>query len=177
MFFGGLIAQEDLRSVAYLCSLPFVDSTRIAAMGLSMGAYRTWQLAAVSDDIRAGVAICWMATGKGLMSYFNNQTKGHSSFAMLHPGLHRYLDYPDVASIACPKPLLFFNGEHDKLFPVTAVKQAYDKMAQVWVSQNASENLVTKLWPVPHEFNIEMQEEAFHWLDQQFNLIVKNSGQ
>jgi len=26
---------------------------------------------------------------------------------------------------------------------------------------------VTKLWDVPHEFNREMQEEAFQWLDQQ----------
>ncbi len=79
------------------------------------------------------------------------------------------IDYPDIASIACPKPMLFFNGEKDRLFPVPSVKEAYEKMRMVWESQNTGEQLVTKLWPVPHEFNQEMQEEAFKWLDERMN--------
>lgn len=63
-----------------------------------------------------------MATVKGLMVLGNNQTKGHSAFTMTHPGLFNDLDYPDVASLACPKPMLFFAGEQDKLFPVPSVK-------------------------------------------------------
>jgi dienelactone hydrolase len=167
MTFAGLIAYEDTRSAEYMATLPQVDSTRIAAMGLSMGAYRTWQVAAMSDRIRAGAAICWMGTYKGLISWFNNQSKGHSSYSMLHPGLSNYLDYPDVASIACPKPMLFYNGELDDLFPVPVVKAAYAKMQKVWKSQGAGDRLVTRIWPVPHEFNLEMQEEAFAWLDKQ----------
>ena len=27
--------------------------------------------------------------------------------------------------------------------------------------------LVTKLWDVPHQFSVEMQEEAFAWLEKQ----------
>jgi dienelactone hydrolase len=176
MSFAGLIAYEDLRSASFLASLPYVDKDRVAAMGLSMGAYRTWQIAAMSDIIKAGVAICWMATNEGLTSYFNNQTKGNSAFSMLHPGLFRYLDYPDVASMACPKPMLFFNGEKDKLFPIPAVKAAYSKMHRVWESQNVSDKLVTKFWPVPHEFNLEMQEEAFTWLDKQLDRKSENQG-
>jgi dienelactone hydrolase len=177
MSFAGLIAHEDQRSVSYLASLPFVDEDRMAAMGLSMGAYRTWQVAAMSDKIKAGVAICWMATNDGLISYFNNQTKGNSAYSMLHPGLFNYLDYPDVASMACPKPMLFFNGEQDKLFPIHAVNAAYEKMQQIWDSQAAGNKLVTKLWPVPHEFSREMQDEAFVWLDQQMDHIPINKGQ
>jgi len=177
MSFAGLIAHEDLRSVTFLASLPFVDKSRVAAMGLSMGAYRTWQVSAMSDIIKAGIAVCWMATNNGLMSYFNNQTKGHSAYAMLHPGLFKYLDYPDVASMACPKPMLFFNGEQDKLFPVPAVLEAYDKMQKIWDTQNAGDKLTTKLWAVPHEFNLEMQAEAFTWLDQQLDHHPVNRGQ
>jgi hypothetical protein len=83
---------------------------------------------------------------------------------MLHPGLFNYLDYPDVASIACPKPLLVYNGLRDGLFPVASVRDAYATMRAVWESQGAGDLLVTKLWDVPHEFNEEMQEEAFAWL-------------
>ena len=87
---------------------------------------------------------------------------------MTHPGIRSYLDYPDVASLACPKPMLFYNGLQDGLFPVPCVKDAYEKLHKVWQSQGAESNLVTKFWDVPHCFNREMQEEAFAWLDGKF---------
>jgi len=166
MSFAGLIAWEDLRAAEFLATRSEVDSQRVAAMGLSMGSFRTWQVAALSDHIAAGVAICWMATVKGLMVPGNNQTRGQSSFTMTHPGLFNDLDYPDVAGLACPKPMLFFNGTQDKLFPVGSVQDAYAKMHKIWNSQNVGDRLVTKFWDVPHEFNAAMQDEAFAWLDK-----------
>ena len=165
--FAALIAHEDLRAAEFLATRPEVDGSRVAAIGLSMGSYRTWQVTALSDHIAAGVAVCWMATVKGLMVPDNNQTRGQSCYTMIHPNLFNHLDYPDIASIACPKPMLFYNGEQDALFPVPAVKEAYAKMREIWQSQKAGDRLVTKLWDVPHEFSREMQEEAFKWLDQQ----------
>jgi len=166
MSFAGLIAWEDLRAAEFLATQPEVDRQRVAALGLSMGAFRTWQVAALSDRIAAGVAVCWMATAKGLMVPGNNQTRGQSAFTMTHPGLFNELDYPDVASLACPKPMLFFNGTQDKLFPVASVEDAYARLRRVWDSQNAGDRLVTKLWDAPHEFNLAMQAEAFAWLDR-----------
>jgi hypothetical protein len=84
---------------------------------------------------------------------------------MLLPGIRNLLDYPDVASIACPKAMLFYNGEQDGLFPLDGVARSYEKMRGVWNSQNAGDKLVTKMWNVPHEFNQQMQDEAFAWLD------------
>lgn len=164
---AGLIAHEDLRAAEFLAGLPEVDARRIGAMGFSMGAFRAWQLAALSDRVAAGAAICWMASVRGLMTEGNNQTKGHSAFTMTHAGLFNYLDYPDAASIACPKPMLFYNGARDKLFPVPAVEEAYAKMRLVWESREAAGRLETRLWDAPHELNREMQEEAFAWLDRQ----------
>jgi hypothetical protein len=132
-----------------------------------MGSHRTWSLMAATDDVKAGAAICWMGDTKTLMSDGNNETTGQSAFSMLLPNIRNFLDYADVASIACPKPMLFFNGEQDGLFPVEGVKAAYEKLHRVWRDQGADGKLVTKLWPVPHEFNVEMQTEAFAWLDGQ----------
>ena len=75
-----------------------------------------------------------------------------------------------MASLACPKPMLFFNGTQDKLFPVASVTDAYAKMRRVWESQQAGDRLVTKLWDVPHEFNAAMQDEVFAWLDRLLGL-------
>lgn len=167
---SGLVAYEDIRAAEFLAKHKGVDSTKIAAMGLSFGGFRTWQVAAMSPYIAAGISVCWMSTYKGLMVPRNNQTRGYSAYSMLHPGLAQFLDYPDVASIACPKPMMFCNGNIDPLFPVQSIRDAYAKMQKVWNSQNAGNNLVTKLYDAPHEFNLSMQKDAFNWL----NVILNN---
>jgi len=166
MSWAGTIVWDDIRSAEFVAGLAEVDPERLGAVGLSMGSNRAWHLAAATDRIRAAVAICWLGTTQLLMSPGNNQTKGQSAFSMTHPGLRNYLDYADVASIACPKPMLFYNGEKDGLFPVDGVEAAYAKMRHVWESQGAGDKLVTKVWPVPHVFNEAMQQEAFEWLDK-----------
>jgi dienelactone hydrolase len=166
--FAGLIAWEDMYAAEFLATRPEVDSTRVVALGMSMGSFRAWQVAALSDRIAGGVAICWMATRKGLLVPGSNLTLGQSSFTTTHPDLANYLDYPDVASLACPKPMLFYNGKQDKLFPALSVEEAFSKMHKVWDSQKANDRLVTKLWDTGHVFNMEMQNEAFEWLDQHF---------
>ena len=166
MSFAGLIAHEDLRAAEFLATRPEVDRQRVAAMGLSVGGYRTWQVAALSEHIAAGVSVCWMATTKGLMVRGNNQTRGQSAFTMSHPGLHNFLDFPDVASIACPKPMMFLCGKQDKLFPQSSIEDAYAKMRAVWEYRQAGDKLETRLYDAPHEFNLAMQDDAFIWLDR-----------
>lgn len=166
MSLAGLMAWEDLRAAEFLARQPQVDPRRMAALGWSMGAFRAWQAAALSDHISAAVASCWMSTAGALMVPGNNQTRGSSSYNMLHPGLLDALDFPDIASIACPRPVLFFNGRQDRLFPVEGVEAAYARMREVWRAQGADDRLVTKLWDTPHVFNAAMQDEAFAWLDR-----------
>lgn len=163
---GSFINVDDMRSAEFLASLPFVDKERVGSLGFSMGAYRSWMLAALTDVVRASASICWMNTTEHLMTLTNNQNKGGSAYAMLIPALRRYLDYPHVASIACPKPTLFFNGTQDKLFPIEGVRDAYREMEAVWQSQGASDHLVTKLWDEKHFFNKEMQKETLEFFDR-----------
>jgi len=165
MSWAGVITWDDIRSAEFVASLPEVDPERIGAVGLSMGSHRTWMLCAASDRVAAGVAVCWMATTDSLMVPGNNQIKGYSAFSMLHPDLRNHLDYADAAAIACPKPMMFFNGELDALFPIDGVNAAYARMRRVWESQAAGDRLVTRIWPGGHAFTVEMQREAFGWLD------------
>jgi len=161
--YAGLIAHEDLRAAEFLSEQKEVDPTNIAAMGLSVGGFRTWQLAALSPHISAGVSVCWMSTYKALIVPGANMTTG--AYTMTHPGLALYLDYPDVASIACPKPMMFCCGSNDPLFPVGSINEAFAKMRKVWESQNAGDKLVTKFYDAPHEFNLRMQSDSFGWLE------------
>ncbi|GGZ33780.1 dienelactone hydrolase family protein [Streptomyces poonensis] len=163
---AGLMAREDARAAGFLAGLDRVDARRVAAVGFSMGAYRAWQAAALSDDIAAAASVCWMTGLKEMMVPGNNTLRGQSSYYMLHPGLARHLDFPDVASIAAPRPMLFFHGAQDTLFPAEGVEAAYEKMRAVWRSRHAGERLHTKVWPeLGHVFTAPMQDEVFTWLD------------
>lgn len=165
MSWGALIAWDDIRSAEFLSSLPFVDKENVGVMGFSMGAHRAWMTAAATDVVKAGAAVCWMNTTDSLMTLTNNQNKGGSAYAMIIPGLRNFMDYPHVASIACPKPMLFINGEKDRLFPVAGVKEAYATMQKVWDSQQVGSLLQTRIYDVPHFCSRDIQADVLRFLD------------
>ena len=156
---------DDIRATDYLASLPEVDSLRIGCTGWSMGAYRAWMLSALSDHIKAGAAVCWMVTTDEQLSFRYSRTE-NGGFANCLPGLRRWLDYPHVASIACPKPMLFINGSQDKLFPVAGVKKAFQTMHEVWDSQGVGDRIETELWDMPHSCGLRSQQRVLQFFQK-----------
>ena len=162
---SAFMTYDDIASTEFLASLPMVDAKRIGCVGCSMGAYRSWMLSALSDRIKAGASICWMITTDAqLTRRFGRKENG--GFANCIPGLRQYLDYPHIASLACPKPMLFINGTKDKLFPVPGVKDAFAEMHKVWKSQGADNLLDTELWEIPHSCGLKAQEKILEFLDR-----------
>ena len=162
---SAFMTYDDIASTEFLASLPMVDAKRIGCVGCSMGAYRSWMLSALSDRIKAGASICWMITTDAqLTRRFGRKENG--GFANCIPGLRQYLDYPHIASLACPKPMLFINGTKDKLFPVPGVKDAFAEMHKVWKSQGADNLLDTELWDIPHSCGLKAQEKMLEFLDK-----------
>lgn len=162
---SAFMTYDDISSTEFLASLPVVDAKRIGCVGCSMGAYRSWMLSALSDRIKAGASICWMITTDAqLTRRFGRKENG--GFANCIPGLRQYLDYPHIASLACPKPMLFINGTKDKLFPVPGVKDAFAEMHKVWKSQGADNLLDTELWDIPHSCGLKAQEKMLEFLDK-----------
>lgn len=162
---SGFITQEDIYTVDFVSTLPQVDTERIACMGFSMGGYRAWMLAALSDKIKAGASVCWMTTTEYQLSSQLNKGKGDSNYANILPGIRRFMDYPHIASLAAPKPMLFFNGKRDKLFPIPAVESAYATMRNVWRDCSADDMLITHLWETDHVCNPEMQSQIISFFD------------
>ncbi|WP_086783705.1 dienelactone hydrolase family protein [Streptomyces caniscabiei] len=163
---AGLMAREDVRAAGFLAGLDRVDRRRVAALGFSMGAFRAWQTAALSDDITAAASVCWMTGLKEVMVPGNNILRGQSSYYMLHPGLARHLDFPDVASIGAPKPMLFLHGGQDPLFTEEGVRVAHEKLRAVWRSRHAGERLDLRIRPdLGHVFTAPQQDEVVDWFD------------
>ena len=164
---SAFMTYDDITGTEFLASLPEVDKSRIGCMGCSMGAYRAWMLAALSDKIAAAASICWMTVTDVQMSV-KDKKREYGGFANCIPALRQWLDYPHIASIACPKPMLFINGTRDHLFPVDGTHSAFSTMHDVWRSQNVDSALETELWDVPHSCGKALQQRALEFFDKRF---------
>lgn len=69
-----------------------------------------------------------------------------------------------MASLALPAALLVINGSRDALFELDGVKACFDTLAQCYQKAGVPEKVRTRLYDTPHEFNVEMQAEAWAWL-------------
>ena len=156
------MTYDDIAGTAFLASMPEVDASRIGCTGWSMGAYRAWMLSALSDDIKASASVCWMVTTDEQMSFKYSRTE-NGGFANCFPGLRRWMDYPHVASIACPKPMLFINGSQDKLFPVAGVEKAFQIMHETWESQGAGDKIETEIWEITHICCLRCQQRVLEF--------------
>lgn len=169
---AGVIASEDAAAAAWLSSLPFVDAHRVVSVGHSMGGYRSYQVAALSDHVKAAVAACCFATLEGVMVPGGNRTRGQSAFTMTHPGLFRLLDFPDLAALAAPKPLHFVHGVTDALYPIEAVRRAVAHASPVWAARGASVPTARERQG-GHAFDADDQQAALVWLE---GLPWENAG-
>ena len=159
------MTYDDIAGTEYLASMPEVDASRIGCTGWSMGGYRAWMLSALSDRIKVGASVCWMVTTDEQMGFKYSRTE-NGGFANCFPGLRRWLDYPHIASIACPKPMLFINGSQDKLFPVAGVEKAFKTMHDTWRSQGADDKLETELWDIPHSCGKKVQAKVLEFFQK-----------
>lgn len=159
----GIMVTDDLRTVDYLASRPEVDPQRLCCVGLSVGGFRSGQLAALDERIKAAVVVGWMCS-------FPRQLKTqiiHTIGPLMHvPGLYCHLDYPDIVSLAAPRALMVINGSRDGLFQLDGVKQCFDKLQRCWAKAGVPEKINCRLFDTPHEFNSAMQAEAWAWLKQ-----------
>jgi dienelactone hydrolase len=157
----GVMFWDDIRTVDYLLTRADVDPSRIGCVGLSVGGLRSCHLAALDDRIRASVVVGWMTSFPTQIRKKIENTIGHTK---LIPGLYREMDYPDVAAMAAPTPMLVINGSQDSLFDPVGVENSFAKLNACYLKAGHPERCLTRLYDTPHEFNPTMQAEAWQWL-------------
>ncbi len=159
----GVMFWDDIRTLDYLAGRPEVDPRRIGCVGLSVGAVRSLHLAALDDRVKAAVVVGWMTSFPAQLERHVRNTIG---FTKLVPGLYRHLDYPDVGSLAMPTPMLVINGGKDALFEPAGVRASFEKLAACYRKAEVPDRIETRLYDTPHEFNLEMQAEAWGFLQK-----------
>jgi dienelactone hydrolase len=158
----GVVAWDDMRTVDYLVTRPEVNAKKIGCLGISMGGYRSIYLTALDDRIIAGCVVGFMASVRPMV-------KAHldtHSFVHFLPGLHKYLDLPDVAALSAPRALLVQQCRRDRLFPPEGMEESVRRIGATFRAAGCPEKFDGRFYDEPHRFTIAMQDEAFAWLDK-----------
>jgi dienelactone hydrolase len=157
----GVVLWDDMRTLDYLASRPEVDANRLGCVGLSVGGYRSFLLAALDERIKAAVDVGWMTSYASQIRAHVLNTIGLSFHIN---GLYRYLDLPDLAALIAPRAVMVINGSQDRLFALDGVKAAFDKIGRCYTKAEAPDRQRCLLYDAPHQFNLEMQAQAWKWL-------------
>jgi dienelactone hydrolase len=159
----GVMLWDDLRTLDYLASRPEVDKDRLGCVGLSVGGYRSFLLAALDPRIKSAIDVGWMSS---FGSHVRQHVVNSIGLTFHIGGLYRYLDLPDLAALIAPRSVLVINGSKDRLFPPQGVDAAFAKIEQCFRKAGATERQRCRLYDAPHEFNAEMQSDAWAWLER-----------
>lgn len=159
----GVMLWDDIRTLDYLAARPDVDPQRLGCVGLSVGGYRSFMLAALDQRIRTAVDVGWMSS---FASHIRRHVVNTIGLTFHIVGLYRYLDLPDLAALIAPRSVLVINGSRDLLFPAEGVEAAFKKIEQCFRKAGAPERQRCRLYDAPHQFNATMQADAWEWLQQ-----------
>jgi hypothetical protein len=54
----------------------------------------------------------------------------------------------------------------DGLFPLEGMEESVRKISAIYRKAGAADAFVARFYDVPHEFNPQMQDDAFAWFDR-----------
>jgi dienelactone hydrolase len=158
----GVEVWNAMRGIDYLATRPEVDSSRLGMTGISGGGSATWYTAAVDDRIRAAAPVCatwtagsqaahWAAAGQCDCIYYVN-TEG--------------LDFPVLAALIAPRPLLILSGRRDPMFPPDGYKEVHARGRKVYELLGAAGSLREVDDDVPHADPPLFRQEARAWMSR-----------
>jgi len=159
----GVMLWDDLRTVDYFSARPEVDASRLGCVGLSVGGYRSFLLAALDPRIKVAVDVGWMSS---LGTHIKRHIINSIGLTFHIVGLYRYLDLPDLAALIAPRSVLVINGSRDQLFPPEGVESAFKKIDACFRKAGVPDRQRCRLYDAPHQFNADMQAEAWSWVAQ-----------
>lgn len=167
---GGVELWNAIRALDYLESRPEVDATRIGVTGRSGGGATSWWVLAADDRPQAFAPVAGIVD---LRDHLCTNTSarhprgviaGHCD-CMFMVNTYRW-DFPLVAALAAPRPLLLGNSDADDIFPVPGYRRLADKVRRVYDLYGAGDRFQLMETAGPHKDTPELQFGINRWMSR-----------
>jgi dienelactone hydrolase len=165
---AGVEAWNAIRALDYLQTRPEIDPQRLGVTGRSGGGVGSWWIAALDERIRAAVPVAGITD---LEDYVvRGVVSGHCD-CMFIVNTFRW-DYPQVAALVYPRPLLVANTDRDRIFPLDGVLRIHEAARRVY-QQHAAANRLQQhtalgllITAGDHVDTQDLQLPALRWFDR-----------
>ncbi len=159
---AGVEAWNCIRAIDYLQTRPEVDPDRIGVTGRSGGGAYSWWISAIDERIQAAVPVA------GITDLANHVVtgcvEGHCD-CMYHVNTYRW-DFPMVAALVAPRPLMIGNTDDDRIFPKDGVDRLREAAGCIYALYGKPENLALTMTGGGHADTPELREAAFQWMNK-----------
>jgi dienelactone hydrolase len=158
---AGVEAWNGIRALDYLESRSEVDRTRLGMTGRSGGGSYTWTVAALDERVRAAAPVA------GITDLHNQVVdgcvEGHCD-CMFFVNTYRW-DFPQVAALVAPRPLLIVNTDDDSIFPLDGVVRLHAQVRDLYAAQGKPANLGLVIGPGGHNDTQDLQVPVMRWFN------------
>jgi dienelactone hydrolase len=163
---AGVEAWCCIRALDYLAARPEVDAERMGMTGRSGGGAYTWMVAALDDRVKVAAPVA------GITDLHNQVVDGcveRHCDCMFFVNTYRW-DFPQLAALLAPRPLLIANSDKDALFPLDGVLRVHEQVRRIYALHGATNHLGLLITEGPHDDTQDLQLPVFRW----FNRFLKN---
>lgn len=159
---AGVEAWFGIRALDYLCSRPEVDATRIGLTGRSGGGSYSWTVAALDDRVKVVAPVAGITDLQNQV--VDGCVEGHCD-CMFFVNTYRW-DFPLVAALIAPRPLLLGNSDKDTIFPLDGVERLHQKVRRIYGLYGEPNKLGLLITDGPHADTQDLQVPVFRWFNR-----------
>ena len=165
---AGVEAWNCIRALDYLETRKEVDASRFGVTGRSGGGAYSWWISALDDRIKVAVPVAGITDLQNHV--VDGCVEGHCDCMYI---VNTYgWDYPLVAALVAPRPLLISNSDKDNIFPLDGVVRLHEKVRNIYQLYGAEKNVGLNITEGPHKDTQELRIHAFVW----FNRFLKDDS-
>jgi dienelactone hydrolase len=159
----GMMLFDEYQAVTYLSSRPEVDPRRIGSFGLSMGATKSWWLAALDPRITLCVDLCCLTDYQEFIK--GGHLRNHSIYYYV-PSLLKHFQAHEINELIVPRPRLSLNGSQDWLTPPAGVERIRDHLLPLYARYGRKEDCRIELFDCGHLEIPPMRQLVSEWFDR-----------
>lgn len=159
---AGVEAWNGIRALDYLETRSEVDRRRMGMTGRSGGGSYTWTVAAIDERVRVAAPVAGITDLRNQV--LDGAVEGHCD-CMFFVNTYRW-DFPQVAALIAPRPLLVVNTDADSIFPLDGVQRLFAKTRRLYDLHDAYDHLGLVIAPGPHEDSQSLQVPVLRWFDR-----------